>query len=400
MPIKTKKKSLREYINENELKFYIYSIKYSNELKALETKGISGVEVSFKEKIQKKIRRLNLHISEMSKDNKNKNKIGIEAYKKNIEYLKNLKPPLDKDEIHKKYKEKLDEYINSFDRDLTPADKENIQRAKELELNSNINKERFGEMLLEFTQNIGKMPSFAGYTLNWKIDLYSRAVENVLLYLDNYDENLLSKMTGKPSTTFSYLTQIITNAFMVVLKEFKREEDLLNNRIEYASSTVDGIYNEYKFESTYNPYQEKTLVKDYSNITNKEELDKLIQQDIEEIIKNNSLVEQRELYEYESKEIKDYINSNSVKISNIDKETKNIIEYRKELKNKIKELKHLFEYNTLKIFKNKDISIDFDKYIEDINNPINVSILNKPDINEIITEIHNDIEEEDVWIEW
>jgi hypothetical protein len=107
----------------------------------------------------------------------------------------------------------------------------------------NISKEKFGIMLLLIVKNLATMPSFSGYSSNWKTDFFSNAIEKTLLYLDNFDNNLLSVRTGTKSKAFAYVTQICYNAFLNIINDRKKDEALLKDAISFESSNLDGMRN-------------------------------------------------------------------------------------------------------------------------------------------------------------
>jgi hypothetical protein len=89
-------------------------------------------------------------------------------------------------------------------------------------------KERFGEMILLLVYNILRMPSFSGYTDDYKQDMISAAINRIFKYYDRYDQHKISERTGKPIKTFAYFTEITVRAFWSVLGEKKREQEKMN----------------------------------------------------------------------------------------------------------------------------------------------------------------------------
>lgn len=83
-----------------------------------------------------------------------------------------------------------------------------------------------GECFLKIAERLSRKPNFYGYT--FRDEMISDAVENCLLYVDNFD-------TKKSSNPFSYFTQIIYYAFLRrILREkkhlyvkYKMAEDFL-----------------------------------------------------------------------------------------------------------------------------------------------------------------------------
>jgi len=151
-------------------------------------------------------------------------------------------------------------------------------------------------MLLLLIKNIAKMPSFIKYTENWKTDFFSNAVEKTILYMHNFDENILSKRTAKEPKAFAYITQICYNAFIEVINTRKTEEKFLDETISLENMNVDSIYDNKKHnESSYKkPRRTYFLTKDQigGNLKNriKEAISYIEEQN--EIINNNRYIEQ------------------------------------------------------------------------------------------------------------
>lgn len=103
---------------------------------------------------------------------------------------------------------------------------EEIQRLEELTIEKQT-KERMGSYVLLITNNLAKKSCFAGYTLNWKDEFFSRAIEHCFKYIHNFDENKVSPRSGKKVKAFAYLTQIIYTAFLDVISKRKKEQERL-----------------------------------------------------------------------------------------------------------------------------------------------------------------------------
>lgn len=83
--------------------------------------------------------------------------------------------------------------------------------------------ERFGDIILLMIQKILTKPQFSGYT--YKDDFYSDSVYKILKYLDNYNHKLISTITGLPVNAFAYISQIIHNSIVFIIKKKKKEND-------------------------------------------------------------------------------------------------------------------------------------------------------------------------------
>lgn len=183
--------------------------------------------------------------------------IGIESFKKNIEYVNSLRL-LDKDELLSEFRAVVADYTKFLTEELEDETISPLRRnyitsdlayVGNIYLTEKYTKERFGKMLMLIIKNLAVKPSFSGYTDNWKDEFFGNAIEKVLLYCHNFDENLLSKRTGKKSKAFAYITQICFNAFIAVINERKKEQKLLKNMVPYE--TIDGFtpYNNTEIET-------------------------------------------------------------------------------------------------------------------------------------------------------
>ena len=236
-----KKKSIREFVSEDDLKFQLYLLKYSQQLRNLEEKTPEEIQKQFNDEIDKRLNLINKDREKIPKSNK----IAHEALDMNEIYVKSWVAPLDKEKIKEKFYQKKDNYLNyltnRIQEENRDQDKEMLIYAKDVILSSKESKERFGQMLLLMIKNMATMPSFSGYTENWKTDFFSNAIEKTLLYVHNFDEDLLSKRTGGTSKAFAYVTQICFNAFVNIINIRKAESEFIKDTITYNTSNVDGM---------------------------------------------------------------------------------------------------------------------------------------------------------------
>ena len=153
------------------------------------------------------------------------------------------------------------------------------------------NKERLGVMVLLIIKNLARKPCFAGYSNNWKDEFYSKAVENVFKYLKNFDEEKISKRTGKRVSAFSYITQVVYTAFLLIINERKKEEERKNFSISLESSNIDNSSSKsFKASSTFDfQYSigiQKNIKEEFSKV-----LDKIKELEEVENLRNNLDIE-------------------------------------------------------------------------------------------------------------
>jgi len=252
---KAKKKSIREFVSEEDLKFQIYLVKYSGMLKDIRTKTEQEVIKTFEDDVNKRLKSIKKERIKVSTIEEDQNiKIMKTALEINQDYVSKLSPLTTKEQVLDQFESKKANYveylINRIEEEQRTVDIDMLKYARKVQLTENVSKEKFGEMLLLIIKNMATMPSFSGYTENWKTDFYSNAVEKTLLYVHNFDENLKSKRTGNKSKAFAYVTQICFNAFINVINIRKAASTFIKDRISFNSSNVEGIRNQIVNEST------------------------------------------------------------------------------------------------------------------------------------------------------
>ncbi len=257
------RKSIREYVNEQQLAFELMKLKYLKQLTNLRELGKDEVETRYKKEIDKRVRKYTNKINGGTLTD-----IGVDAFKKNIETIKKDLPPSSEELIKDKFeieKEIYLKYITGVLEDPDIAKKKYNDTLLEKEYLENVtldntDKEKFGHILLLVIKNLGAKPSFSGYTSNWKDDFMGNAIEKVILYVYNFDRRMLSKRTGKESKAFAYLTQICFNAFIAVINERKKSEATIANMIPYEK--IDGYEYKHQCDETKDKKQEN-LVEEY-----------------------------------------------------------------------------------------------------------------------------------------
>jgi hypothetical protein len=317
---KKKKRSIREFISEEDLKFQLYLLKFSQQLRNLKEKTPDEIQNQFNEEVQK---RLNLIEKEKEKT-PSSDEVAIDALIYNEAYVKTWEAPLERDKIEAKFYQKKADYIkylkDRIKEENRQQDIDMLNYAQKLELTEHASKERFGQMLLLMIKNMATMPSFSGYTENWKTDFYSNAIEKTLLYVHNFDEDLRSKRSGDKSKAFAYVTQICFNAFINIINIRKAESSFIKETISYNSANVDGL--KYMKNNEDNTSQEANDLKEALYILGEAEdviqvLNKKVQEIKESnfILKNNKSIraeikflDETTPQEQKTKDYEDYVN--------------------------------------------------------------------------------------------
>ena len=83
--------------------------------------------------------------------------------------------------------------------------------------------ERFGEIILLMIKSILTKHQFSGYS--YKDDFYSDSIHKILKYMKNFNHKLISKRTGLEVNAFAYISQIIHNSVIYIIKQNKKAQD-------------------------------------------------------------------------------------------------------------------------------------------------------------------------------
>ncbi len=197
-----------------------------------------------------------------------------EKYKKeeNEQEKENIKLAFDKRVLERldEVKEELKEISpkNSIEQNYKNFLESEIPHLSNLTIDKQ-NKSRAGTMILLIIKNLAKKPSFAGYTNNWKDDFYSKAIENCLKYIHNFNEDKISERTGKRIKAFAYITQIAYMSFIAVINERKKEDEKVNNckSLEEQNFSIKSqSKNSSKFDFEYKLGIESDINKEFESI--------------------------------------------------------------------------------------------------------------------------------------
>jgi len=90
--------------------------------------------------------------------------------------------------------------------------------------------ERFGEVILLMIKHILTKPNFSGYT--YATDFYSDAIYKIFTYLHNFDHTLISERTNNRVNAFAYISQIIHNSIVFIIKKKNNENKKINNVVD------------------------------------------------------------------------------------------------------------------------------------------------------------------------
>ena len=89
--------------------------------------------------------------------------------------------------------------------------------------------DEIGKRFLMIAINFLNKPSFINYTDDWKDDMVSEAVYDMVRYINNYDVVLMEKYLaeGKTPDPFAYFTRYVPNGAVRLLKERNKDKEVL-----------------------------------------------------------------------------------------------------------------------------------------------------------------------------
>jgi hypothetical protein len=120
---------------------------------------------------------------------------------------------------------------------------------------ANYSRQKFGEIVILINDNLLKKPCFRNYSENWTEDFKSNAIYKIFKYINNFDPEKISKITGKKISSFAYLTQITYMAFIEVINKRKNDNsEIMENMIPLQDLKPEHyVYSKFANESTYYP---------------------------------------------------------------------------------------------------------------------------------------------------
>jgi len=386
-----KKVSIREFVSEEELKFQLYYLKYSGLYRDILTLDETDILVKYTTKRKKRIKLMSKQRDKAYASGEDE--IG-DIIQKNIDYVTLLTPYYTKEKVFDEFiafRQEFIDYLNVEIKDTNlPKHREMLEYAVNVLPEETPSKTRFGIILLLMIKNIATMPSYSGYTENWKTDFYSNAVEKVLLYVHNFDENLLSKRSGKKSKAFAYVTQICTNAFLQILNERKDEINFLSDTISLETANIDGVRSKISQGELGSTYTENELGKYSIQINENDDISTLLRVSLKYIVNSNKIYADNKSLESEITYL-DKVTSKKDKDKDYDI-------YIKEIRDQIRPYYETEIIDTIELL-SSFYSIVPGEVMNKINNEEQINIIfTTPRIVQQIEEIP--LQEEEVFDEW
>lgn len=127
--------------------------------------------------------------------------------------------------------------------------------------------ERFGKVIMDMISHIMTKAQFRGYS--YQDDFTSDAVYKILKYLDNFDHTKISNISGQSVSAFSYITQIIHNAFLFIILKKKKDQEFITEQMIMKRSEL-GLsvenYNGFLFKEKIEPVTVRLELNENSNL--------------------------------------------------------------------------------------------------------------------------------------
>lgn len=184
--------------------------------------------------------------------------LNIQKREKARKYLKDIESL----ELQLKTKNLNEDEYNKIVLDISNLSQE-LQKLISEGADPNYNGQRFGEIVLSICDNLLKKPCFRNYSENWTEDFKSNAIYKIFKYINNFDPEKISKVTGEKISSFAYLTQITYMAFVEVINKRKKEEaDLADNIISLQELSLKN-YDKHINTSRYYPDEHEQDTTDY-----------------------------------------------------------------------------------------------------------------------------------------
>lgn len=104
--------------------------------------------------------------------------------------------------------------------------------------------ENFGSILVLMIKKILTKHSFSGYS--YKEDFYSDSIHKVLKYGHNFNFALISVRSGQEVSAFAYISQIIHNSIVYIIKQKAKEQenikDVISLEIIYGDLDLKAVH--------------------------------------------------------------------------------------------------------------------------------------------------------------
>ena len=107
--------------------------------------------------------------------------------------------------------------------------------------------EVFGSIVILMIRKILTKPNFSGYT--WTEDFISDSCYRVFKYLHNFEPSKISKISGQSVNAFAYVSQIIHNSIVAIIKQKQKEQKDIDSFVAETESNTGPFVGDLKYDN-------------------------------------------------------------------------------------------------------------------------------------------------------
>ena len=136
---------------------------------------------------------------------------------------------IDKIEFHKLLKDYRDLNLTIEESEEEQEEQYTIEEIDEMRHDSERIYNKIGKQFLLIATNFMNKPRYINYSDDWKDDMVSEAVYDMIRYIHNYDVDLMESYLerGRTPDPFSYFSTYVRNGAMRYLSERYKDSDFL-----------------------------------------------------------------------------------------------------------------------------------------------------------------------------
>lgn len=107
--------------------------------------------------------------------------------------------------------------------------------------------EVFGSIVILMIRKILTKPNFSGYT--WTEDFISDSCYRVFKYLHNFEPSKISKISGQSVNAFAYVSQIIHNSIVAIIKQKQKEQKDIDSFVAETEANTGPFVGDLKYDN-------------------------------------------------------------------------------------------------------------------------------------------------------
>jgi len=150
---------------------------------------------------------------------------------------------VDKIEFHNLLKEYRDLNNEIYDINEGTSLTKTVNDLPELESRRDRVYNKIGKRFLKIAKNYLNKPFYINYSDDWKDDMISEAVYDMIRYIDNYNVDIMQERldSGGVPDPFAYFTTYVFNGIMRFLGDKKKDKDFLV-RLPFLENMDRSVY--------------------------------------------------------------------------------------------------------------------------------------------------------------